>query len=233
MNIFSKDIVKIEYEAPEINLSEVKRYSKIRDNQGKEDFSNDETKIGCDDKFLDEMLSEMLDEILPLLSYRVCYRYMEEENAIYFGATLGIEIDRIINKYGKISPARALIAQGIGAERIESLCDMFENDVVSELKENGLSSNRRISPGYGNFTLDNQRRIFDILDLPKMIGLTLNESLIMSPSKSVTAVIKIKDSLDGDFEKSKEDSSLKECHIAQNKESFCESCEKLDCEYRK
>ena len=45
------------------------------------------------------------------------------------------------------------------------------------------------SPGYGDLPLDLQREIFAALDCPKRIGVSLNESLLMSPSKSVSAII--------------------------------------------
>lgn len=47
----------------------------------------------------------------------------------------------------------------------------------------------RFSPGYGDLPINMQKDIFAALDCPRKIGLSLNESLLMSPSKSVTAII--------------------------------------------
>lgn len=99
--------------------------------------------------------------------------------AIVFAATIGIDADRLISKYVRVSPAKALVFQALGAERIESLCNEF-------CKAKGLY--RRCSPGYGDIPLEMQKDIFDMLDCPRRIGLTLNDSLLMSPSKSVTAI---------------------------------------------
>ena len=52
------------------------------------------------------------------------------ERILLFGATVGIEIDRLILKYGKISPALALCIQAIGSERIEACCDAFCKQVA-------------------------------------------------------------------------------------------------------
>ena len=71
----------------------------------------------------------------------------------------------------------------------------------------------RFSPGYGDLPLELQKDVFRVLDCPRKIGLSLNESLLMSPSKSVTAIIGIGK---GDVE-------------AENK---CSACEKTDCAYR-
>ena len=47
------------------------------------------------------------------------------ERAVVFGATVGLDLDRLIARYGRISPSRGLMMQALGAERIEALCDAF------------------------------------------------------------------------------------------------------------
>lgn len=102
------------------------------------------------------------------------------------GATLGVGIDRLIAKYGRISPAKALMLQAIGAERIEALCDAFCAWLNGET---GLHLRPRFSPGYGDLPLSVQAELFPLLDCQRRIGLTLTDSLLMSPSKSVTAFV--------------------------------------------
>jgi cobalamin-dependent methionine synthase I len=51
----------------------------------------------------------------------------------------------------------------------------------------------RYSPGYGDLPLEMQREIIRALDCGRTIGVTLTESLLMQPSKSVTAVIGMKE----------------------------------------
>ena len=50
----------------------------------------------------------------------------------------------------------------------------------------------RFSPGYGDLPLEFQREIFRALDVPRRIGVSLGSSCLMSPSKSVTAIVGIK-----------------------------------------
>ena len=95
--------------------------------------------------------------------------------------------------FGKISPAKALIFQAIGAERIEALCEAFARDIHDRCGKIGAATGPRFSPGYGDLPLDIQKNIFAALDCPRKIGLSLNESLLMSPTKSVTAIIGIKE----------------------------------------
>ena len=134
------------------------------------------------------------------LTYKVCYgefpvsffdsvgskglkNHLEGCNkAVIFAATVGIGIDRLIARYASISPTKSLLFGAIGAERIEALCEIFN-------KEYGGA---RFSPGYGDLPLEFQKEIFRALDCPRKIGLSLNESMLMSPSKSVTAIIGVK-----------------------------------------
>jgi hypothetical protein len=158
----------------------------------------------------DETLSLMhtcIDEVKSALSYKVCWceldvkvcgsvcdfgifntnsqdlaKFLKDESRItLFGATIGIDIDRLITKYGRISPARALMLQAIGAEQIENLCDTFCEE---------FRLNVRFSPGYGDLPLPVQKDIFNTLSCQKRIGLYLSDSMVMSPSKSVTAFAK-------------------------------------------
>lgn len=110
---------------------------------------------------------------------------------VVFAATVGLELDRLIARYSRLSPVKALMFQAIGAERIEALCDVFSAEVSASAAREGLRTRPRFSPGYGDLPLAIQQDIFAALDCPKKIGLTLNESLLMSPSKSVTAIIGI------------------------------------------
>lgn len=174
-----------------------------------------------------ELMCSCVDEVRTQLAYKVCYCELPVivsgelcdfgvfcaesrdlaksllgcDSVVLFGATIGTELDRLIAKYGRISPARGLMMQAIGAERIEALCDCFCES---------MGCGARFSPGYGDLTLDIQKKIFDILDCGRRIGLTLNDSMLMSPSKSVTAF-----AIKGKPTKNK-----------------CANCNKTDCAYR-
>ena len=114
------------------------------------------------------------------------------ESVLILAATVGMEIDRMIARYQRISPARALALQALGAERVEALCDVFCRARAEEYTPRGISLRPRFSAGYGDLPLSLQRELFRALDCPKRIGLTLNDSLLMSPTKSVTAIVGLK-----------------------------------------
>ena len=169
------------------------------------------------DEQMDSLLKESINEALPLLSYKVCFKTFDINNynkkldlgfcttdsmaliknlknckkIILFAATIGLNLDRLISRYGKIHPAKAVVLQALGAERIEALCNAFCLDIESSDELKDMSLVPRFSPGYGDFPLTIQKDIFEALNPSKYIGLSLNDSMLMSPSKSVTAIIGI------------------------------------------
>ena len=162
-----------------------------------------------------ELAESVLTEAQPLLHYRVCWRELPMEctggtvvidrvsvqsrhlakaltgcsRVLLFGATLGIELDRLIAKYSRTAPSRAVALQALGAERVEALCDAFVAEQTKGYQASGVSLRPRFSPGYGDLSLELQRKLFEWLDCARKIGLSLNDSLLMSPTKSVTAVV--------------------------------------------
>lgn len=144
----------------------------------------------CWGKFPLSMAEDACDPGFACIKSRALARHLAGcEAVIVMGATLGVGLDRLIMKYGRLSPARALSLQALGAERIEALCDAFCEKIGAEAAAEGLYLTSRFSPGYGDLPLETQRDIFRILRPEGKIGLTLNDSMIMSPSKSVTALI--------------------------------------------
>ncbi len=134
----------------------------------------------------------VLDLGFATIQSRDLEKYLDGcERIILFCATVGHAIDRLIAKNSRLSPSKALCLQAIGAEAIEALCNEFCSDMAREYGEKGHSLRPRFSAGYGDLPLELQRDIFRILECEKRIGVALNESLLMSPSKSVTAIIGI------------------------------------------
>ncbi|MBE6533481.1 MAG: Vitamin B12 dependent methionine synthase activation subunit [Ruminococcaceae bacterium] len=182
------------YVLPSINRREVLRYAGIRSSSG-------------ESAELISRLDEAIALIGDVLNPRVCFceldirdcdfgfsldikkNLRDSHSVIFFASTLGIELDRLIFKYSVLSPVTALLLEALGNERIEALCDLFCEDMRQTKLKMGETLRPRFSAGYGDLPLEYQRRIFDLLDPPTHIGLTLNDSYLMSPSKSVTALI--------------------------------------------
>lgn len=131
--------------------------------------------------------------------------------AVLFAATIGMGADRVLSRYARVDPLREAMAQAIGAAYAEELCDEFCRDLAKECAP--LYPRPRFSPGYGDFPLSAQRQFFALLSPEREIGITLNDSLLMSPTKSVTAVV-----------------GLSKTPCRPN--ARCADCERTDCVYR-
>lgn len=216
-------IFKIKFNSEEIgnvNTNEVWRYSGYF---GKtEEITNELTSV----------LNEVLDETKNLFTYKVCFRKLSKndeslkflgvskgikkllcnsEDIIIFSATVGTEIDRYIKKVGATSPLKMTLANALGAERVEALCDTFQNEIKAKEKR---FVTKRFSPGYGDLPLETQKDFIALLDTLRQIGVSLGSSLLMSPSKSVTAIFGL-------------------CETETKGTDKCKTCGKIDCEFRK
>lgn len=165
---------------------------------------------GKPDLMLYDKITDCIDELSSVITPRACfdeYEYSAAGNKLSLGfadtvssdlarqldgcrkiiliaATVGIEADRLIAKYSLTEPSRAVILQAVGSAAVESwldiLCDELSRDNVTR---------PRFSCGYGDLELSLQKDIFAALGCEKQLGITLNSSFFMTPTKSVTAII--------------------------------------------
>ena len=160
------------------------------------------------------LIEECKSELLKAVSPVCCYMYTEiraiseDETELVFGkvksrdlarhlkgctgaylfaATIGISVDRLISKYSRIKPAKGVITDALGSSSIESFCDFAELEITKDITQHCS----RFSAGYGDFSLSHQTDFMRCLDMNRTLGITLSDSLLMTPTKSVTAVIGI------------------------------------------
>ena len=110
---------------------------------------------------------------------------------LLFACTAGAETDRRIARAKLLSPARGLLMHAIGAQQVEGGCDRLCARLAQQFPDRQLTD--RFSPGYGDLTLEMQRDVMAALDCGRTVGITLTDSLLMTPSKSVTAIIGMKE----------------------------------------
>lgn len=116
-------------------------------------------------------------------------RNLQNCDKIYLLAcTIGPQVDSIIRREQTLNAAMAAILQGAGAMFIEKLVDLSNMQIKMDAQKNGRITKPRYSPGYGDVPLSCQKDFFRLLPCTR-IGLTLMDTLIMAPEKSVTAYI--------------------------------------------
>ena len=104
-------------------------------------------------------------------------------------ATLGAAVDRFIAQRTKIDNVEALCFQACASANIEDYCNSIVKELSEDLKQQGLSLRPRFSPGYNDFNITHQTDILRILQAHKRIGLTETKTHMLTPLKSITAVI--------------------------------------------
>ena len=103
-----------------------------------------------------------------------------------FAATLGAGVDRLLLRLQKTEPAFALVFDAYCSAAVEGWCNAV-NDRLAQ----GKLLRPRFSPGYGDVPLTVQPQVLSMLDATRKLGITLNDSLFMTPCKSVTAFVGI------------------------------------------
>ena len=106
---------------------------------------------------------------------------------VLFAATLGSEMDAAIRRAQHQNLGDAVILDAASSAAIENVCDNLCADLAEELAPEYLTD--RFSPGYGDFPLSQQQAFFRLLDISRRIGVSLTESGLMVPQKTVTALI--------------------------------------------
>lgn len=153
------------------------------------------------DVLMDECEKEIIDKAMPK------YLYVERdlpdesitrgsdvrahlegcERAVVMCATLGSDVDRLIRVNQISDMARAVVMDSLASVAIEQVCNSFDK-IIAE-KYSGYYMTFRFSPGYGDYPIELQKDFLQMLDAPRRIGLCTNENFLLTPSKSVTAVL--------------------------------------------
>ncbi len=113
------------------------------------------------------------------------------KRAIVFAATVSAEADKLIRQTAVTDVAGSLAVDCLCSAAIEQLCGKIEELIFSETEVKYRTW--RFSPGYGDLPLTIQKDLLTVLNAQRRIGLTVTESCLMIPSKSVSAIIGISD----------------------------------------
>ncbi len=108
--------------------------------------------------------------------------------AVYILAvTIGPGPDMLVKRAEVGGVYKAAVYQAAGAAMAEEWCNIVNKMIIDEAAKDGLAVRPRFSPGYGDLSLELQTGISRILNMPKNIGVNLLDSLLMTPTKSITA----------------------------------------------
>ena len=147
-------------------------------------------------------------EGLPLGGEDIAKHLAKSDRVIFLAATLGSGADKLIRTAEIGNMAYALVLDALASAMIEEFCD---NTEIALRSRYGGHFTWRFSPGYGDYPIELQPDIIRFLNADKLIGLTVTDSNILIPRKSVTAVIGISDS--------EQDGGLRSCATCNMRET--------------
>ncbi len=104
--------------------------------------------------------------------------------ATVMAVTLGVGVDMLLRRKSVTSPSEHFVCDGVASALAEAAADMAEEFFMGE-----CTHRPRFSPGYGDLSLDIQRDVLSVCDAEKLLGIKLTETLLMIPTKSITAII--------------------------------------------
>ena len=166
-----------------------------------------------------QQVRQALDRLLPLCAPRHVWRVLDKsalsdvgldlpgqdihqllkdcDRVVLLALTLGAGPEQLIRREGLRSPTEALILDACASAACEQACDDLQRQLEGQLCSEGIYPTDRFSPGYGDLPLTVQRPLLELLDAQKRCGITLSDSFIMTPRKSVTAIFGLADKPQG------------------------------------
>lgn len=158
--------------------------------------------------------NQIIIDGLKIESRGLAVRLKNCTNAYVFAATLGAAVDRLVAQRAKVDSAEAFCIQACATACIENYCNSIEQELLSGAVQKGLCLHSRFSPGYGDFSIAHQTDILNILGARKRIGVTETKTHMLTPLKSITAVLGV---------------SAEKTTCAPEK---CADCGKTDCSFK-
>ena len=131
-----------------------------------------------------------------------------------FACTAGAIFTGLVGRYNQRGDyLEAFVADAIGSLTVEKAMDKIHAQLELEMQTINMQTSNRYSPGYCDWPVSGQRELFDQMgELP--IAISLTESCLMLPMKSVSGIIGIGAQI-------------------RKRPYACRICKNRDCTYRK
>ncbi len=152
---------------------------------------------------IDEVLPKVLEVSKPKVTTFSC-DYIPDElilgedikkhlsgccGVLLFAVTLGTEVDKLIRKMQYENVFKQVICDAVSSVLIEEISEKFEEDIKKEYLLNELYLTSSYASGYGDYPLSVLQYQLNILDAHRKIGVALTSSGLMTPRKSICAVL--------------------------------------------
>lgn len=103
--------------------------------------------------------------------------------------TVGMDVDRELKRLSATDPVAEVILDACGTVAVEQAAALCQKSIAKNAALGGFYANARFSPGYGDLPLSVQPALLATLNAQRYLGITLTKSLLMIPTKSITAIM--------------------------------------------
>jgi len=123
---------------------------------------------------------------------KIVTTFLKKSNAVVlFSCTCGEGVEKLSKKFmSERLGLEGFIVDLIGSELAESLAEILHNHIEEKLATIGIGVTNRFSPGYCNWPVSDQQKLFSLLK-ENNSGIQLTPSSLMLPIKSVSGIIGI------------------------------------------
>ena len=111
------------------------------------------------------------------------------EKCVLLACTLGAVVDAAQRAANAADMAYAVVLDALASVLAEQTADAAENALREQACGEGLFLTGRFSPGYGDYPIQLQNELLRLVDAPRKIGLCATSSHLLTPRKSITAVL--------------------------------------------
>lgn len=108
---------------------------------------------------------------------------------VFLSATLGLAVDQLIKKIGVTDVFFQVVLDATASVVLEQAVEDLECDLRNTYQQNGLFLTLSYAPGYGDYPLEVLPVILGALSAQKQVGITLTESGLMLPRKSICSCL--------------------------------------------
>lgn len=111
------------------------------------------------------------------------------DKMVVFACTIGPEVDALISKYFYEGHYfEGYVADACASFLVEQLAHQVHRDIQNRMVNEGDGVTNRFSPGYCNWNVEEQQKLFKLFPNDKC-RITLTESSLMKPIKSISGII--------------------------------------------
>lgn len=129
------------------------------------------------------------DQPLALTGEIVKKHLAGAEKIAVMAVTIGNELEQAIAAhFAKGEYTSALLLDAAATTAVEMVADQLNELIIQQAARQGYTTTWRFSPGYGNWDITAQAAIITLAGA-EQIGISVTETAMMSPRKSVSAVI--------------------------------------------